>query len=197
MVSKDRIQRARQQAARWARKLLAGEFVIFDGETTGLDPHDEFVQVGVVDHTGAVLVDALIQPQARINPKAQAVHGFSAADLVDAPPFTEVFPALRDALHDRTVVAYNADFDSRILFQACRRYDLRDVQVASWQCAMKRYAGYLGRWNPRYNSFKWVSLTEACDIEGITVSDAHTAAGDCLLTLELLKAMAASAEDEG
>jgi DNA polymerase III subunit epsilon len=195
MTSQDRIERARQQSARWAKKLLAGEFVIFDSETTGLEAHDEFIQVGVVDHTGAVLVDALVRPQAPIHPKAQAVHGFSAADLADAPPFTEVFPALRDALTDRTVIAYNVDFDSRILFQACRRYALHDVPVASWQCAMKRYAGYLGRWNPRYNSFKWVRLTEACALEGIPISDAHTAAGDCLMTLALLKAMAADAED--
>lgn len=195
MVFPTHIQRARQQAAHWAHKLLAGEFVIFDGETTGLDPHDEFVQVGVVDHTGTVLVDALIRPQAPIHPKAQSVHGFSADDLADAPLFTEVYPALYNALHNRTVIAYNADFDNRILFQACRRYDLRDVMVAGWQCAMKRYAGYLGRWNPRYNAFRWVSLTEACRIEGVTVSDAHTAAGDCLMTLELLKIMAAEAED--
>jgi hypothetical protein len=56
-------EKAKTAAAAWARVLLAeGDFVIFDTETTGFEDHDEIIQIGIVDHTGAVLLDQLIQP---------------------------------------------------------------------------------------------------------------------------------------
>jgi hypothetical protein len=62
--------------------------------------------------------------------------------------------------------------------------------VLRWECAMKQYARYLGRWNRRNRSFWWVKLTMACGIEKIPVTAAHTATGDCLMTLKLIEKMA-------
>ena len=195
MVSRAWLQQQQDQAAQWARDLLNTEFVILDGETTGLESDDEFVQIGVISSAGEVLIDTLIKPTKTINPGAARVHGISAKMVAGADGFPAIFPQLRDMLEGQQVVAYNVDFDARILAQTCDRYDLDEIATPPWQCAMKQYARYHGLWNRKYNSFKWVRLTEASAIEDITVQGAHTAAGDCLMTLKIMQAMAASLED--
>jgi DNA polymerase-3 subunit epsilon len=195
MISPGWLQQERANAARWARDLLQTEFVILDGETTGLDADDEFVQIGVVSSAGEVLLDTLIKPTKTISPGAARIHGITAAMVADAPDFRAIFSQLREVLERRQIVAYNVDFDARILVQTCYRYRLDEIDTPPWQCAMQQYARYHGHWNPQYRSFKWVRLTDACAIEGIAAGGAHTAAGDCLMTLKLIQTMAGSLED--
>jgi DNA polymerase-3 subunit epsilon len=197
MVSQAWFKKQRQDAAEWAHELLRREFVIFDGETTGMDADDEFVQVGAIDHSGVVLLDTLVKPAKRISPQARAVHGLTAAHVAGAPGFANVHPELEEALSGRLVVAYNADFDSRILWQACDHYGLSQIEPSDWDCAMKWYAQYYGSWSSRYRSFRWKKLVEACVLEGVEVHDAHAAVDDCLLTLRLIQKMAASLDDSG
>ena len=193
MVTQAWLRQERQQAARWAHVLLRGEFVIFDTETTGIGYDDELVQVGAIDQTGTVLLDTLVKPTRRITPEATAVHSLTADHVASAPAFPDIYPRLASVLKGRQVVAYNADFDSRLLQQACRQYDLPVIATQGWQCAMRRYAQYHGQWNPSRQSFTWLSLAAACAKERIPVTDAHSAVGDCLLTLRLIQRMAATA----
>jgi DNA polymerase-3 subunit epsilon len=192
MVTQAWLQQERHKAARWAHDLIQGEFVIFDTETTGIGYDDELVQVGAIDQTGTVLIDTLVKPVRRISPKAAAVHGLTAEHLVDAPGFPDVYPRLVSALKGQRVVAYNADFDSRLLEQACEQYNLPVIETQAWQCAMKRYAQYHGQWNGAHNSFTWLSLTAACRKERVSAAGAHSALGDCLLTLRLIQRLAAA-----
>ena len=91
--------------------------IVFDTETTGLDWRDE----RIIELGGIELVNRFptgrsfhryINPQGRaINVEAQAVHGISAADLVDKPIFGDIaeeFIAFIDGAH---LVAHNAGFD--------------------------------------------------------------------------------------
>lgn len=189
------LQQARDQAARWAHGLLKRDFVIFDSETTGLEADDEFVQVGVIDSSGEVLLDSLVKPTKPVSSGAAAVHGLTALHLIKARAFTDIYPELANVLGDRLVIAYNSDFDRRILRQACRRYDLPMIKVSAWQCAMKQYAAYHGTWNRTRGDFKWQRLTDACAHEHVATHEAHAAVGDCLMTLRLIQKMAASVED--
>lgn len=182
-------------AAIWARRMLNSGFVVLDTETTGLDDDDELVQVSVIDHTGEILLDQRLRPQKAIHPQATAVHGLRVADLRAAPPFVEVYPALETTIKDRIVIAYNAKFDRRMLGQTITRYQRRGIRVLRWECAMQQYAKFLGRWDRRRRGFQWIKLTMACGIERIPVTAAHTATGDCLMTLKLIEKMAAAAPD--
>jgi DNA polymerase-3 subunit epsilon len=182
----------RQQAAVWARNLLARGFVIFDSETTGLDERDEFVQLGVIDHTGNILLDTLVKPTQPIAPRAVSIHGLSPIHLIRAPHFRDVHAALAQVLTGQHVVVYNAEFDKRILRQACDRYKLPLIEPKSWECAMERYAQYYGAWDGLRGSFRWKSLIGACAIEQVEVLNAHAAIDDCRLTLRLIEKMAAS-----
>ena len=91
--------------------------IIFDTETTGLDPsQDRIIEFGGIElvnrfPTGRTF-HVYLNPQGRaINVEAQAVHGISAADLADKPTFADIveeFMAFIDGAH---LVAHNAGFD--------------------------------------------------------------------------------------
>ena len=191
----------KERLAQWARDLLSREFVIFDVETTGLDyDWDRIVQIGVIDHTGKVLLDTLIKPCVHIPPEATQIHGITNEMVKDAPTFGEIHPSLFEALNYRVWVCYNLDFDRGFLVEECARHNLRPPLPSLWAdtdpaqrremyCAMSAYAAFWGeqRWSGGY---KWQRLTDACAQQGIEVNGAHSAVGDCLMTLALLNKMA-------
>lgn len=175
---------ARNRSIRWARDLLAsGNFVILDTETTGLHNADEVIQLAVIDSAGKVLLNELLNPKISIDPGAQAVHHISKAMLADKPEFKSISDRLISALAGKTIVTYSADFDRRILRQTARTHgvDLDPVIGQTWACAMLSYAAYYGDYNEHRGSFRWQNLT----------GGDHSALGDCLATLDLIRRMAA------
>ncbi|WP_119068332.1 3'-5' exonuclease [Aggregatilinea lenta] len=198
MLDPDQIREARQAAAQWASDLLQSDFVVFDSETTGTGFRDEFVQVAVIDAGGEVVLDTLVKPTRPIDPGAARVHGLSKVHLVGAPAFQTVYPVIAAALGGKRVVAYNVDFDHRILRQACALYDLPPVEAVAWECAMKQYAAYFGSWNGAKGDFRWHKLAAACAGEGVSMHDlnAHSAIDDCRMTLRLIQKMAEAHTDQ-
>lgn len=181
----------RALAAAWARSLMQAPFLILDTETTGLQNRDEIISVSVVNHEGAVLLDTLIKPQNPIPYDATHIHGITDADVADAPPFTHVYPQLCNLLRDQTLVVYNLSFDRRMLEANRQRYGLMPLEHRAEHCAMLWYAKFHGEIGGRQGAFRWQKLTTACTTLGIPVQRAHSAAGDCLLTLEVIRRMAA------
>jgi DNA polymerase III epsilon subunit family exonuclease len=108
------------------------EFVAFDLETTGLMAEtDRVVEVGAVrfDGSGRELgrFERLVNPERKMAPAAQAVHGISDADLAGAPTAREVLPEFLAFLGDAsatTLLAHNASFDARFLGRECGRTGL-------------------------------------------------------------------------
>ncbi|MBC2664550.1 DNA polymerase III subunit epsilon [Novosphingobium flavum] len=91
--------------------------IIFDTETTGLDPKtgDRLVEIGCVElvnrvPTGAVY-HAYFNPQRDMPAEAEAVHGLSAAFLADKPLFADKCGEFIDFIGDSPLVAHNAGFD--------------------------------------------------------------------------------------
>jgi DNA polymerase-3 subunit epsilon len=186
-------RKARQQAIGWAQSMLADDLaVILDVETTGMGELAEVIQVGLLTARGKVLLDALLRPANPIPRDVTLIHGISDADVALATTFNELHSPLRDLLVGRTVVAYNAAFEYTMLRQTCQRYSFTFSRwdEINWQCAMTKYAEFNGEWNAKYNKFQWVSLVDACLQLGIPIENAHSAIGDCRLTLEVLKVMA-------
>lgn len=182
-----------QAVVAWARKLLdEANFVIVDTETTGTGRTDEAVSVAVVDASGAVLLDSLIRPRKAISPGAMRVHGIQNRDVDKAPRFVEIYPALAEAVNGRALVAYNVDFDWRILRYGCTSGGVAALKPKSRHCAMKQYAQFAGDWDAAHGSYRWKSLAAACARFGIDRNAAHSAAGDCLDTLALIQHIAAS-----
>lgn len=91
--------------------------VIFDTETTGLDPKtgDRMVEIGCVEMVGRVetgrTFHAYFNPDRDMPPEAERVHGLSAAFLATKPRFAESAEELLEFLGDSNLVAHNAGFD--------------------------------------------------------------------------------------
>lgn len=91
--------------------------VIFDTETTGLDPRsgDRMVEIGCVEMVNKVATGntyhAYYNPERDMPAGAEAVHGLSAAFLSDKPLFADKFQELLDFIGDAPLIAHNASFD--------------------------------------------------------------------------------------
>lgn len=91
--------------------------IVFDTETTGLDPvsGDRIVEIGCVEmfnraETGRHF-HAYFNPERPMPSGAEAVHGLTDIFLSDKPRFTERVDELIDFLEDSPLVAHNASFD--------------------------------------------------------------------------------------
>lgn len=176
----------------WARKVLKNKhkYVILDTETTGLTDNDEIIQLAITDLNGDSLVSELIKPAKKksINKKALEVHGIKMSMLKDAPTFNEIAKPLKKALKGKIVIAYNSDFDARMYSQSHKfggGYKPWGMPK-KWQCAMLQYSRFFGEWNEYQNNYKWQKLT----------GGDHSALGDCLATLEVIKTMATTQKNK-
>lgn len=91
--------------------------IVFDTETTGLDPReDRVIELGCVElvnrfPTGRSL-HVFINAQGRpVHPDAYAVHGISDADLADKPVFGQIIDEFLEFIDGAKLVAHNANFD--------------------------------------------------------------------------------------
>ncbi|MFA7602240.1 MAG: DNA polymerase III subunit epsilon [Novosphingobium sp.] len=91
--------------------------IIFDTETTGLDPQrgDRMVEIGCIEMVNQVTTGrtfhAYFNPDRSMPAEAEAVHGLSDAFLSDKPRFAERAAELLEFLGDCPLVAHNAGFD--------------------------------------------------------------------------------------
>ncbi len=175
---------AENDAINWARRILLREkddWVILDTETTGL--YDaEIVQIGVCDLDGKIILDSLVKPTITIPPEVIDIHGITDELVKDALTFPELYPQIVESLKDKQVLIYNADFDISILAYCCRLHELELLKLRKRSdCLMEWYAQFYGEWHDYYESYTWQPL-----------GGNHTAIGDCLAALELLKEMADS-----
>lgn len=163
------------------------DWLVLDTETTGLDYADEVISVAVVASNGETLFHSLVRPTVRIHPRASAVNGLTDEMVADAAAFADIYPRLVEAMAGRLVLAYNADFDKRMLHQTCERYGLPVIET-EWECAMELYAAARNRWSRKYG-FVWCKLGEACWREGVQVEGFHEACADAQATRLLVLAV--------
>ena len=97
--------------------------VIFDTETTGLDPRDghRVVEIGAIElNRGAITGNSfhvLINPQRDMPTEAFKIHGISGESLKDKPRFSDpsIGQAFLDFVEGAELIAHNADFDMKFL----------------------------------------------------------------------------------
>lgn len=160
---------------------VANGFTVIDVETTGLSPAQHRVlEVAVVrtDERGRVVGEW----SRRVNPGgpvgATHVHGITAADVADEPPFAELVPHLNAWLADSVVVAHHARFDMAFLRS--------EYGYAGWQlpwlptlCTLEASTHYLPLLDRR-------RLADCCAATRIRHTGQHSALGDARATAALL-----------
>lgn len=172
----------KEMVVRWARrKMVSSDWVVMDTETTGLGNSDEIIQIAIIDHRGKTLLDTFVKPVRKSIPKdATAIHGIKIQHLDNAPTILELMPKLKKLCHGKTIVTYNAAYDSRLLQQSLAKRKATGSFKARFECAMINFATYKGEPGRSPGEYKWHKL-EGGD---------HSALGDCRACHQLLKDIA-------
>lgn len=184
--------RADQQLKQFLEMIRRDEFAVLDTETTGLHV-GEIVQIAIVDNTGKTLLDTLVKPVLGIPSDATGIHGITNEMVTDALGWNIIAPQVMDIIKGRDLVVYNAKYDRKMMHQSNEHYSLEKIhwaEIARWWCAMEAYAEFYGDWNSYHGSFRWQSLTNAMFQQDLSTQTAHSALGDCLMTLALVRKMA-------
>ena len=95
--------------------------ILFDTETTGLDPAtgDRMIEIAALelinDLPTGEFFHALIHPERDIPEGATRVHGIRIGDLDGKPKFGEIAPAMLEFFGASRLIAHNAPFDFRFV----------------------------------------------------------------------------------
>lgn len=156
--------------------------IIFDTETTGLDPKkgDRMVEIGCVEMVNRVetgkTFHAYYNPERDMPAGAEAVHGLSASFLSDKPLFRDTAGELLEFIGDSPLVAHNASFDFGFLNSELTRASMETVsndrKIDTVALARKKHPGAK------------LSLDALCSRYGIDRS--HRVKHGALLDAELL-----------
>jgi DNA polymerase III subunit epsilon len=166
-------------------------YLILDTETTGLE-QGEVVQIAIINSQGQTLLDTLVQPKCPIPRDATAIHGISDEMCKDAPTWLELAPKIQEILKGQALVVYNATYDRKIMHQTAERWEMTKIEwkeIAEWHCAMEAFAEFYGDWNEYRGNYRWQKLITAASHCNVQIAGAHSALGDCLMTLGVVKAM--------
>lgn len=175
-----------------------GNYLILDTETTGLD-RGEIVQIAIIDDLGTTLLNSLVKPFSPIPYEASRIHGITDQHVISAPEWAVLWPAVMTLLNGKDVVVYNASYDLRMLYQSSGAWQIPTdwAEIACWHDAMETFAEVYGEWNSYHGSYRWQRLETAARHYNLPVVNAHSALGDCLMTLGVVKAMAGVGQQAG
>jgi DNA polymerase-3 subunit epsilon len=104
--------------------------LVFDTETTGLDPYnDRLIEIGVVEIENLIptgnTFHTYINPQKEVSKGAARVHGITNAMLYNKPVFADVVDEFLDFIGDDVLVGHNAvKYDCVIINEELKRLRL-------------------------------------------------------------------------
>jgi DNA polymerase III epsilon subunit family exonuclease len=163
-------------------------FVIFDFETTGLNPDShEIIEIGAIranrDSDMHETFQTFVIPLGRISARITEITGINREMVKrDGLPLDQALSEFRTFVGELPLIAYNADFDVGFLKSACRRVEAESF--ANEVCCALKMAR---RAWPGRRSYK---LTELARDGGLSLENAHRALDDCHRTLIVYTAAA-------
>lgn len=162
---------------------LAGNtYVVFDLETTGLDPkNEEIIEIGAIKIKDGEILDefsTLIKPNRQISGKITEITGITNNDVKGAPSIDSVLPRFLEFCGDSVLVAHNANFDYGFLTNCCLRlkqdYKACVIDTVSLSRALIR-------------DVKNHKLNTLAKYFGIELINHHRAVDDCRATASLFQ----------
>jgi DNA polymerase III subunit alpha, Gram-positive type len=177
------------------RRIDEVEFVIFDTETTGLNPEygDRVVEIAGIRFKGEQALasfQTLLNPGRPISQAAFAVNQITPQMLAGAPSVEAVMPEFLDFIKDACLCSYNAGFDIGFLENELRltgRQLWRETAVVDVLKMARRIMPGM----PRY------ALWFVAERLGIKTQQQHRAFSDVEMTLEVFHRLKARMKEKG
>jgi DNA polymerase-3 subunit epsilon len=123
--------------------------IVFDTETTGLDPSQghRLIEIGCIELLNRIpsgqFFHRYVNPERDIPAEAFAIHGLSSEFLSDKPKFSDICEDLIAFIGDAPLVAHNAFFDLGFInaeLERCRKVLLaRDRLVDTLMLARRKH----------------------------------------------------------
>ena len=181
-------------ACQWAQERLAdSNTVILDLESTGLlreDPETEIAQICILDVHGRPLLSMLLKPSQPMSETVINIHKISNEQVIKQPIFPQVAKMIAFVLREKHVVAWNLEFDWKLLMHMFQKYKMQKPEVAGLSCAMDKYSEFAGEWNTKRDGFNWQRLPNFIGEES------HDAFNDCRNALKAMQKMAGAFNEE-
>lgn len=151
-----------EKAGEVARFWLDLHPLFLDTETTGLGVTAEVVDIAILDEDGNVILDTMIHPTRPIPPDAEAVHHISNEMVATMPGMAAVWPMITRILNGRILVAYNADYDTRMLYQSASLAGLTNsINWLALVDSMQLYSSHKGAYDHQRGQYRWNKLAVA------------------------------------
>lgn len=177
------------------------DFLVIDTETTGLEIKKDYVLSygSVIVNNNSIRVsqskEFYLQPKKR-SKEAVKVHG-----LVQERPYVSREKLIKNFLADaanKIIVGHHLGFDLAMLQKVGHTLGLNKIRqpgLDTYDLAVRMEVGKI--YNPYTIASQDYSLDKLCERYGISLDDRHTAAGDALLTAQLLIKLLKLADKKG
>ena len=188
--------------------MLSPDAVVFDIETTGLQKsRNEIVSFAAKSPVNQEGMQTLImpkRPQQLLKKDSEGkcaydINGIHPDDLVGSPTFEEAYPQIRQMLEGKHWICWNAEFDVEFLDEICDRRHVARIPRAGVMCAMLLLSPLAGLRGQRRGKIervlvkdgaddrvRWQKLSSLAKRMGIDTRQAHDAAADVTMTIEVI-----------
>lgn len=163
----------------------SGEYVVFDTETTGLDPKkDEILSIGAVKVKDNKILtsqtfEVYIKNSCKISAQSKKIHGIREVDLLDAKESKEAIEEFLKFIGSRKLVGYYLEFDVSMINKYVKpmlgvRLPNKQIEVSEIYYNQKIELIPQGNIDLRFDT-----ILKTC---GVPDMGAHNAVNDAIMT---------------
>ena len=157
-------------------------YVVLDFETTGLSPnYNKIIEIGACKVKNGSIIDefsTFVNPRRQISSLITNLTSITNDDVRNAPYIEEIMPKFKAFCDGCILVAHNAEFDSKHLYQ-----NLKDLGIYEGKYP---FFDTLGIARTRYNKkLKKFGLEDLCKLFNVSLEQHHRACDDAKATAQI------------